>query len=166
MPGARRQPRTVLLTPRYWGKTSRILAIHRAFRDEPGVGLHPQQIARHTGISMIEVKERLDATPELFVRLPRRDGLTRYRLTSTTSAEDPDAVEARVRRHATREAYIVTAVSAMVLCGFVIIALLMSQTSHGSTLPATGDAPPLPHTSAVGEAPPAEGSVADTCRNH
>ena len=118
----------MLLTPRYWGKTSRILAIHRAFRDEPGVGLHPQQIARRTGISMIEVKERLDATPELFVRLPKRDGLTRYRLTSTTSAQDPDEVEVRVRRHATREAYIVTAVSAMVLCGFVIIALLMSQT--------------------------------------
>ena len=118
----------MLLTPRYWGKTSRILAIHRAFRDEPGVGLHPQQIARHTGISMIEVKTRLDATPELFVRLPKRDGLTRYRLTSATSVQDPEEVEARVRRHATREAYLVTALSAMVLCGFVIIAMLMSQT--------------------------------------
>ena len=118
----------MLLTPRYWGKTRRILAIHRAFRDEPGIGLHPQQIARHTGIAMIEVKERLDATPELFVRLPKRDGLTRYRLTPTTAAKSPEEVEARVRRHATREAVIVTAVGAMVLCGFVIIALLMSQT--------------------------------------
>ena len=118
----------MFLTPRYWGKTRRILAIHRTFRDQPGVGLHPQQIARHTGISMVEVKQRLDATPELFVRLPKRDGLTRYRLTSTTAAQDAEEVEARVRRHATREAYIATAVSAMVLCGFVIIALLMSQT--------------------------------------
>ena len=117
----------MLLTPRYWGKTSRILAIHRAFRDEPGVGLHPQQIARQTGISMMEVKDRLDATPELFVRLPKRDGLTRYRLTSTTSAQDPEAVESRVRRHATRETYLVSAFSAMVLCSFVIIALLMWQ---------------------------------------
>lgn len=121
------QARAMLLTPRYWGKTRRILAIHRAFRDEPGVGLHPQQIARLTGIAMIDVKERLDATPELFVRLPKRDGLTRYRLTSTTAAKSPEEVEARVRRHATREAYLVTAVGAMVLCGFIIIALLMSQ---------------------------------------
>ena len=128
MPGHCRQACAILLTPRYWGKTRRILAIHRAFRDEPGVGLHPQQIARHTGIAMIEVKERLDATPELFVRLPKRDGLTRYRLTPTTAAKSPEEVEARVRRHATREAVIVTAVGAMVLCGFVIIALLMSQT--------------------------------------
>ena len=126
--GSCSQARAMLLTPRYWGKTRRILAIHRAFRDEPGIGLHPQQIARLTGIAMIDVKERLDATPELFVRLPKRDGLTRYRLTSTTAAKSPEEVEARVRRHATREAYLVTAVGAMVLCGFVIIALLMSQT--------------------------------------
>ena len=128
LPGLPRLASAVFLTPRYWGKTSRILAIHRAFREEPGVGLHPQQIARATGISMIDVKTRLDATPELFVRLPKRDGLTRYRLTSATSVQDPDAVEARVRKHATREAYLVTAGSAMVLCAFVIIAMLMSQT--------------------------------------
>ena len=120
--------RAVLLTPRYWGKTRRILAIHRAFREEPGVGLHPQQIARRTGIAMIDVKERLDATPELFVRLPKRDGLTRYRLTSTTSAQDPEEVENRVRRRATGEMYLVSALGAMVLCGFLVIAFLMWQT--------------------------------------
>ena len=118
----------MFLTPRYWGKTRRILAIHRAFRDQPGVGLHPQQIARHTGISMIEVKQRLDATPELFVRLPKRNGLTRYRLTSTTSTQDPEEVENRVRRRATGEMYVVSAFGAMVLCGFLIVAFLMWQT--------------------------------------
>ena len=119
----------MLLTPRYWGKTRRILAIHRAFRDEPGIGLHPQQIARRTGIPMIDVKERLDATPELFVRLPKRDGLTRYRLTSTMSAQDPEQVESRVRRHATREAYLAAAGGAMILCAFLIVAFLMWQAS-------------------------------------
>ncbi len=118
-----------MLTPRYWGKSRRILAIHRAFREESGVALHPQQIARSTGISMIEVKDRLDATPELFVRLPKRDGLTRYRLTSATSAQESEEVEARVQRYATREAYLVSAFTAMVLLSFVIIALLMWQTS-------------------------------------
>ena len=121
--------RAMLLMPRYWGRTRRLLAIHRAFREEPGVGLHPQQIARHTGIPMIEVKDRLDATPELFVRLPKRDGLTRYRLTSATSAQDSEEVEARVQKYATREAHLVSAFTAMVLFSFVIIALLMWQTS-------------------------------------
>ena len=32
-------------------------------------GLHPMQISRETGISYREVARRLDATPELFVRL-------------------------------------------------------------------------------------------------
>ena len=118
----------MLLTPRYWGKTRRILAIHRVFREEPEIGLHPQQIARRTGIAMMDVKERLDATPELFVRLPKRDGLTRYRLTSTTSAQDPEEVENRVRRCATGEMYVVSAFGAMVLCGFLIVAFLMWQT--------------------------------------
>ncbi len=118
----------MLLTPRYWGKTRRILAIHRAFREEPGIGLHPQQIARRTGIAMMDVKERLDATPDLFVRLPKRDGLTRYRLTSTTSAQDPEEVENRVRRRAAGEMYLVSALGAMVLCGFLVVAFLMWQT--------------------------------------
>ena len=119
----------MLLTPRYWGKTSRILAVHRAFREEPGVGLHPQQIARRTGISMIEVKDAPRCHARAFCPLAetrRTDALSAD--LDDVRAQDPDEVEARVRRHATREAYIVTAVGAMVLCGFVIIALLMSQT--------------------------------------
>ena len=57
---------------RFRGKLRRLARIYQCFLDHPSVGLHPTQIARHTGIGFQEVSARLDATPELFVKLPRR----------------------------------------------------------------------------------------------
>ena len=79
---------------RFRGKLRRLAQIYQCFLDHPAVGLHPTQIARYTGIGFQEVSARLDATPELFVKLPRRpDGITRYRLTSTTAARSREEVE-------------------------------------------------------------------------
>jgi hypothetical protein len=90
------------------------------------VGLHPTQIARYTGISFAEVVVRLDSTPELFVRLPKRkDGITRYRLTSATAAREPEAVQKLLDSNARRESMVLWSIAAMVLSVLVIVLILI-----------------------------------------
>ena len=120
----------MFLTPRFRGKTRRLLAIYEAFLDDPHLdhtrkGLHPQQIARRTGLSMMDVAARLDATPELFVRLAKRDGLTRYALTSVTAASTPAQIEALVIRSARGETWVIYAAGAMLVLAFIIVVILM-----------------------------------------
>ncbi|MEM7004194.1 MAG: hypothetical protein AAF529_25655, partial [Pseudomonadota bacterium] len=100
---------------RFRGKVGRILDIYFCFIDEGNVALHPTQIAKRTGISFAEVARRLDATPELFVKLPRRDGITRYRVTSSASTRTPEENEALLLKYAKRESYLLYAFSSMVL---------------------------------------------------
>ena len=72
---------------RFRGKSRLLLDIYYCFIEQGSPALHPTQIAKHTGISFAEVAKRLEATPELFVKLPTRAGdVTRYRITSSTSA--------------------------------------------------------------------------------
>ena len=79
---------------RFRGKLRRLTDIYFCFLDNEGKALHPTQIARQTGIGFSEVNARLESTPELFVRLPKRpDGITRYRLTSATAAKEPEATD-------------------------------------------------------------------------
>ena len=74
-----------------------LLDIYYCFIEQGSPALHPTQIAKHTGISFAEVARRLDNTPELFVKLPTRAGdVTRYRITSSTSARSHEEVEALV----------------------------------------------------------------------
>ena len=83
---------------RFRGKASLLLDIYYCFIDQGSPALHPTQIAKHTGISFAEVARRLDATPELFVKLPTRAGdVTRYRITSSTAARSAEEVEALVQ---------------------------------------------------------------------
>ena len=112
---------------RFRGKLRRLARIYQCFLDHPGVGLHPTQIARHTGIGFQEVSTRLDATPELFVKLPRRpDGITRYRLTSATAARSRKQVEQLLLRGARRESFILYAFATMVLSILLIVAILVA----------------------------------------
>jgi hypothetical protein len=113
-------------TFRFRGKLKRLLDLYQCFIDHPGVGLHPTQIARHTGISFTEVNARLQATPELFVKLPGRgDGITRYRLTTTTTARSPERVEKFLNGQARRETLLLYAFGAMLLClGLIVVALI------------------------------------------
>ncbi|MBX3708073.1 MAG: hypothetical protein KF911_15715 [Pseudomonadales bacterium] len=111
---------------RFRGKVGRLTDIYRCFLDHPGVGLHPTQIARHTGISFAEVNVRLQRTPELFVKLPKRaDGITRYRLTSSTAAQSQDDVEAFLASAARKETLVLYSVGAMILCLLLIIVILI-----------------------------------------
>ncbi len=84
---------------RYLGQQHKIMRIYACFAETPRQALHPAQVSRKTGLSLSSVNERLEHTPELFVKIPKRsDGLTRYRLTSPVQALSESQVEARVRR--------------------------------------------------------------------
>ena len=111
---------------RFRGKVRRILDIYFCFLEEGSVALHPTQIARRTGISFAEVARRLDATPELFVKLPKRDGITRYRVTTSASTRTPEETEALLHKYAQRESLLLYAFGTMVLATLVIVALTIA----------------------------------------
>ena len=111
---------------RFRGKVRRILDIYFCFLDEEGKALHPTQIARRTGISFAEVARRLDATPELFVKLPKRDGITRYRITTSASTRTPEETEELLNKYASRESYLLYAFGFMVLIMLVIVVLTIA----------------------------------------
>jgi hypothetical protein len=99
---------------RFRGRLELLGRIVACFRDNPGVGLHPGQIARETGLSTAIVIERLQATPELFVKLPKRNDLTRYRLTSVAAAKSPEEIDAMLKRLARTESLTLYAIVAIV----------------------------------------------------
>ncbi|MBV1904457.1 MAG: hypothetical protein KUG75_00155 [Pseudomonadales bacterium] len=106
---------------RFRGKTKRLLALYHCFLEHPGVGLHPIQLAKYTGLSFAEVASRLNTTQELFVRLPKRkDGITRYRLTSSISAQSSETVEKLIHVAAKKETTTLYTLSLMIFCVFVM----------------------------------------------
>ena len=105
---------------RFRGKTKRILAIYACFREHPGDALHPTQIARLTGIPMLDVVRQLDSVHELFVKMPKRDGITRYRITTTSSMLGEEEVEKLVLKRAQRETWLFYAFIIASLLGFVV----------------------------------------------
>ena len=114
------------VTFRFRGKVRRLFQMYQCFLEHPGVGLHPTQIARHTGIGFAEVVVRLDSTPELFVKLPKRkDGITRYRLTSATAAREPEEVQKLLNANARRESMVLWSIMAMVLSVLMIVLILI-----------------------------------------
>ena len=114
------------LSFRFRGKVRRLFALYRCFLDHPGKGLHPTQISRHTGIAFGDVVSLLDRTPELFVRLPKRDGITRYRLASTITARQPEQVEQLLVQSARRESFVFYAFTGMLACLLLILVVLVA----------------------------------------
>lgn len=109
---------------RFRGKLNRLLRIYECFLSHEDQALHPAQVARDTGLPLQDVSARLAATPELFVRLPKRpDGLTRYRLTTVTRTRTPEEVVAQLRRLAQRETWTLYAGTGILLC--LLVAALM-----------------------------------------
>ncbi|MEM6707842.1 MAG: hypothetical protein AAF648_03570 [Pseudomonadota bacterium] len=111
---------------RFRGKQARLLDLYQCFLANDQKALHPTQLARMTGISLAEVSKRLDTTPELFVRLPRRpDGITRYRLTTAATARGLEGTEALLATNARRETLVLYAGGTMlVLIGIIAIVLI------------------------------------------
>ena len=113
------------LSFRFRGKVRRLFELYCCFLNHPGKGLHPTQISRLTGIAFADVLRLLERTPELFVRLPKRDGVTRYRLTSAMTAREPEQVEQFLLRSARRESLVFYAFAVMMLCALLIVVMLM-----------------------------------------
>jgi hypothetical protein len=114
------------ITFRFRGKLNRIREIYQCFLEHPDKGLHPTQIARHTGLSFAEVNNRLNATPELFVKLPgRKDGITRYRLTTSSAARSPEDIEKFLKTQALKETLLLYSVGSMVLILALIVVILI-----------------------------------------
>ena len=112
---------------RFRGKSRLLLDIYYCFIEQGSPALHPTQIAKHTGISFAEVARRLDTTPELFVKLPTRAGdVTRYRITSRTSARSHEEVEALVQKNVQRESLLFDSVGAMVFLTLIIVVLTIA----------------------------------------
>lgn len=117
--------------PRFRGRTGRILAVYQAFQEAPAAGLHPRQVGLSLGMSALAAKRLLDAVPELFIRLPKRDGLTRYRLNSFATATPPEEVEALVMRRAKRETLVIYAGGGLLLLGLAAAMALLMRASSG-----------------------------------
>lgn len=112
--------------PRFRGRTQRILAVYETLRDDPAIGLHPRQIGLRVGMSALAAMRLLDAVPELFVKLPKRDGLTRYRLNSFATAAAPAEVRALVLRRARWEALAIYGMLGALLVAVLLAALSLS----------------------------------------
>ena len=67
--------------------------------------------------------KRLDSTPELFVKLPKRDGLTKYRITTSTSARTEEETEEMLGKLAYRESLVLYAFGTMVATMLIIVVL-------------------------------------------
>jgi hypothetical protein len=112
---------------RFRGESRLLLDIYYCFIEQGSAALHPTQIAKHTGISFAEVARRLEATPELFVKLPTRAGdVTRYRITSSTSARSAQEVEALVQQNVQRESLLFYSLAAMVFLTLIIVVMTIA----------------------------------------
>lgn len=80
-----------------------------------------------TGIPMLDAVARMNDTPELFVKLPgRRDGLTRYRLTTTVTARTNKEIEHLVEQQVRRESWLYYAFIAMIFLVFLIAVMAIA----------------------------------------
>lgn len=115
----------------YLGRERQIEALFQAFHAADRQALHPIQISRETGLDMHQVQQRLDACPELFVRLPRNpEGLVRYRISSSAAALDVSEVERLIHQRARSERLQVTATIAIVAsAGLIILLTVLPSTS-------------------------------------
>ena len=111
---------------RFRGKTGGLLGIVDCFRKEPNKGLAVVQVARASGMPIHDAAKLLEATPELFVKLPGRgDGITRYRLASSVAARSDKQIGDLVQRHARRESGIFYALMLMALLTLVVLAMIV-----------------------------------------
>lgn len=106
---------------RYLGKQKMMLRLCQLLAQQQGA-LHPVQIARALGVSVLQVQDILHLHPEFFVKLPRNaDGLICWRLTSSTATLNPDEVETLIATQALREKWQLTAFVVILLSAAVLL---------------------------------------------
>ncbi len=109
---------------RFRRHAGKILKIYACLVQSDVRGLHPMQISRLTGLSFHEVARRLDATPELFVRLVVASGQPRrYALNTRARAMTAKEVERFVQRGIMRESLILYSLVVMILLALITVLL-------------------------------------------
>ena len=99
-------------------------------------GLHPMEISRVTGISFREVAKRLDAMPELFVRLVVARGQhRRYALHTRARAMSKSDVQRLLDRGVLRESLILYAVGAFIVFALIWVVLSVISLSQQGGFP-------------------------------
>lgn len=109
---------------RFRSQSGKIIKIYLCLLRADVRGLHPMQISRETGISFREVARRLDATPELFVRLVVARGQPRrYALHTRARSLGEREVRRLVDRGVFRESLIYYSVLSMILLALTMVVL-------------------------------------------
>ncbi len=116
---------------RYLGRERQIEALYSAMKAADGKAMHPTELSRETSLDMHTVQQRMDACPELFVRLPRNpEGLVRYRITSSASVLAPEQVSSLIKRRARSEQLQLAAGIAIIASfGLIILLTVIPSTS-------------------------------------
>lgn len=109
---------------RFRGRATLLSRICEALRTGARQGLHASQLARETGLSLQSASEILAQTPELFVRVKARDGVTRYRLTTRLAGQSPEAIDAFIRSAARSESLTLYAFVAIVVAFVTMVAAM------------------------------------------
>lgn len=109
---------------RFRRHAGKVMKIYLCLQGGDVRGMHPMQISRETGISFREVAKRLDATPELFVRLVVARGQhRRYALHTRARAMGRTEVQRMLDRGVLRESLMLYSVVAMIVLALVMVVL-------------------------------------------
>jgi hypothetical protein len=109
---------------RFRGRTKLLSRVCEVLQTGSPQGLHASQLAREAGLSLQSASELLAQTPELFVRVKARDGVTRYRLTTGLIGQSPEAIESFIRGAARSEALSLYALVAIVVAFVTMVAAM------------------------------------------
>ena len=119
-----------MLKLRYLGRQDRVLALYEALADK-GSAMHPVELSKETGLGMMAVQQQLEGCREVFLKLPRnRDGLVRWRLTTTASAMADDAILDLVRSRARVEQLTLYAGLFALLSVLLLVTLMVVSTTR------------------------------------
>jgi hypothetical protein len=105
---------------RFRGRAGTLNAMCGVFLEHPGVGLTPNEIASYGSLGFRDVHQRLQDTPELFIRLPKQpDRNVRYRLASSLASRSPEEIAEFIAEQTRIE----TRIARIVISAFVLIFL-------------------------------------------
>ena len=118
---------------RFRRHSKKIMKIYQCLLAGDVRGMHPMEISRATGISFREVAKRLDATPELFVRLVvARGSHRRYALHTRARAMHQRDVQKLIDRGVMRETLILYASGAFIVFALIwVILAVVSMSQQG-----------------------------------
>ncbi len=122
---------TQLFKFRFRGKISQIMNLYECFRlcseeNKNSPAMHPVTLAKLTGIPFGDIAERLQEIPEIFIKLPKRDGITRYRLSSVASNMTSDEMEEQILKAERNETLLFYSMGGITLVMLLLVIFIVS----------------------------------------